>query len=281
MHGPRIERDDRSAPRILFAADDAYLPDAYGGCGVNTHALCRLLQARGASVAVLAKLRRRGPADVRPLLQRAVAGDRGASRDEVLGYPVFRARTPTAVLERLCRELCPDVVIVQSCGQLVPLAWRCLWLGIPAFIYLHNTELDHLGGDCFADPGFRYAAISAFVGDRLRQRWDLPSDVVLPLVQPGDYRVTSTREVVTFVNPRPHKGVEIAWTLAGRRPDIAFEFVESWPLERPERQRLLDRLRRHPNVLFVPASADMRSVYARSRLVLVPSQCDEAWGRIV
>ena len=29
------------------------------------------------------------------------------------------------------------------------------------------------------------------------------------------------------------------------------------------------------------ASADMRSVYARSRLVLVPSQCDEAWGRIV
>src|SRR5215470_8866383 len=204
--------------RILFAADDAYPPDAYGGCGVNTHALCRLLQARGASVAVLAKRRHR------PLRQRAVAGDRSVSRDEALGYPVFRAGAPTAVFERLCREVGPDVVIVQSCGELVPLAWRCLWLGIPAIIYLHNTELDHLGGDCFADPGFRYAAISAFVGDRLRQRWDLPSDVVLPLVLPGDYRVTSAREVVTFVNPRPHKGVEIAWTLAGRRPDIAFEF---------------------------------------------------------
>jgi hypothetical protein len=40
--------------RLLFASTDPYIPEAYGGCEVNTHALCGLLQRQGAAVAILA-----------------------------------------------------------------------------------------------------------------------------------------------------------------------------------------------------------------------------------
>src|SRR5258705_3783213 len=205
--------NDRERPRlrILFAAGDPYLPDAFGGCGVNTHALCRLLRAADVDVAVLAGR------------VRTKARRRGMVRDDAVGYPVYRSPTPLSDLAALCRSFVPDVAIIQSCGDLVPMCWQCLWLGIPALVYLHNTDFDYLGGDCLADPSIDYLVPSRFVADRLLDRWGLASHVVSPAIVAADYHVTSTRESVVFVNPRPHKGVDIALSLAAGRPDIPFD----------------------------------------------------------
>jgi glycosyltransferase involved in cell wall biosynthesis len=267
--------------RLLFASTDPYIPEAYGGCEVNTHALCGLLQRQGAAVAILADFAAGGWRGRRQASRRVLLGRGPIAHDSHLGYPVYRRPRPWNAAETLVERIRPTAVVVQSCGQMIRLVRAFLAQGVPAIVYLHNIDFDHYGGDCFADPRVRYIVPSAFVGRRLLERFGIAADIVPPVFVPENYRVETSREVVTFVNPRPHKGVDIVLQLARRRPDIPFELVESWPLDRAAAKALLAQLTSYPNVRLVRRSLDMRGVYARSRLVLVPSRCEEAWGRIV
>lgn len=82
------------------------------------------------------------------------------------------------------------------------------------------------------------------------------------------------------VNPDRMKGGAIALALAELRPDIPFELLECWP-----NNRLLTEYRRRAraaaNVTWRRPVSDMRDVYRSARLMLVPSQVEEAWGRVV
>jgi glycosyltransferase involved in cell wall biosynthesis len=99
-----------------------------------------------------------------------------------------------------------------------------------------------------------------------------------PLVLPENYRVHSTRESVLFVNPVDEKGVEISLRLAEERPDIPFDFVECW--ERNSSLRQSERVRRAKNIRWHRSKLDIREFYGRARLLLMPSQWQEAWGRV-
>jgi glycosyltransferase involved in cell wall biosynthesis len=95
--------------------------------------------------------------------------------------------------------------------------------------------------------------------------------------------VESLRKNVTFVCPFQEKGLEIAFGLAMRRPDIPFVFVESWRLDAAHRRSLQRRIHRLGNVALRRSILDMRDVYRSTKLVRVPSQLPwrEAWGRVV
>jgi glycosyltransferase involved in cell wall biosynthesis len=123
-------------------------------------------------------------------------------------------------------------------------------------------------------------ANSRFTAERARRELSVEAHVLPPLVRPDVYRVSGPGDRVVFVNPHPDKGVEIAFALAERRPDIPFLFVESWPLREDVRQAQLARAACLPNVEWSEQVGDMRSVYARARILLVPSLWEEAWGRI-
>jgi glycosyltransferase involved in cell wall biosynthesis len=86
--------------------------------------------------------------------------------------------------------------------------------------------------------------------------------------------------VATFVNPLPAKGLDIVLALAAGRPDIPFEFVESWPLRPAEEASLAARLATLPNVTLTRRCSDMREVYGRCRVLLAPSRWIESWGRV-
>jgi glycosyltransferase involved in cell wall biosynthesis len=83
-----------------------------------------------------------------------------------------------------------------------------------------------------------------------------------------------------FINPVAEKGVDIAIALARRCPDIPFLFVEAWTLDAKARAKLKADLAPLPKVTLSPRTRDMRSLYAKARLVLAPSQYDETFGRI-
>jgi glycosyltransferase involved in cell wall biosynthesis len=83
-----------------------------------------------------------------------------------------------------------------------------------------------------------------------------------------------------MINPHPLKGVDLAIQLAERCPDIPFCFVQSWPLDLKYHASLRQRIAELPNVTLRPNTADMRSVYGDARVILMPSQCEEAWGRV-
>lgn len=80
---------------------------------------------------------------------------------------------------------------------------------------------------------------------------------------------------VVMVNPIRAKGGELFARLAASLPDIPFLAVTGWydPAEDGIDLAL-------PNVTLLPNQSDMRPVYARARILLVPSLFPEAFGRV-
>jgi hypothetical protein len=123
-----------------------------------------------------------------------------------------------------------------------------------------------------------YIANSQFTADRYRQEFGIDSTVIPPIFRPELYRTTSTRKYVTFINPDPRKGRDLAFAIAEHCPRVPFSFVEAWALKADEKERLRQRIGLTPNVTFKPRTSDMREVYGETRILLVPSQWEEAWG---
>lgn len=90
---------------------------------------------------------------------------------------------------------------------------------------------------------------------------------------------------VTFITPGPEKGVTLFLELARQAqkhlPDVRFLVVEGrWPKERVAEILQCDPAE-WPNVEFIPKQSDMAAVYARTRVLLVPSFWNEGFPRIL
>ena len=85
------------------------------------------------------------------------------------------------------------------------------------------------------------------------------------------------RDSITLINPVKEKGVQVALAVAKLLPHRRFLFVEAWPLRGEPLDRLVQTLKDLPNVTFRRWSKDIRPVYARTRLLLAPSQWVEAF----
>ncbi len=151
---------------------------------------------------------------------------------------------------------------------------------IPVVIYLHNVETDDLGGDLAEVDNLKFIANSVFTAERFARDHGILSQVIYPLIDRARYATSTTGENVTFINPHPHKGVDIALDVAQACPDIPFVFVKTWTLSKRDEAALLNRLRYLPNVKLIKPTSDMNAIYGKSRIILAPSRWEEAFGRI-
>jgi glycosyltransferase involved in cell wall biosynthesis len=260
--------------RLLFCQTFPYLPSEGGGALSNTDELCQLLPGRGFEVAVLAGLRRSAWSQLR-----SRAGRDGMA-DRALGYPVHRARDPLVLAAKLAQTQRPDLAVVQV-GDVAALCGIFLAARIPTLVYFHDSYSMPPAEALPPHPLLSFAACSAALAERVNRRLGVQSSVIPVLVQPERYRTEPMRRAVTFVNPIPRKGLDIAFALAARRPDIPFEFVESLQLRGRVVKLLQARIAHHGNIRLVRRVMDMRPVYRQSRIVLFPSLCEESWGRVV
>jgi len=95
-----------------------------------------------------------------------------------------------------------------------------------------------------------------------------PAAVLHPPVFEADYRTDGEGSCVTWIGPGRAKGLDVALALAHALPAQRFLFVTSD-----------DRSAAPSNVEWIQPTDDMRSVYARTRLLLVPSE-RESYGRV-
>jgi glycosyltransferase involved in cell wall biosynthesis len=258
--------------RVLFCQTTPYPPEEFGGALSNTHALCRLLQARGFDVAVLAGRR--------PLALHSMLKSIYRRNSLSLGYPVHREHDPVVAVRSLCRRNKPALAVVQL-GDIGGLVQVFLEEQVPVVVYFHDLYSVGAGAMRSREKLVSYAACSEFLAGKISALFGCDVSVLPVIVTPEDYRVESERRVVTFVNPIPRKGLEIAFTLASFRPDIPFEFVEGWQLRERVVKYLRARAAHHGNVRVLRNTTDVRALYRRSRLVLAPSLWEEAWGRVV
>jgi glycosyltransferase involved in cell wall biosynthesis len=264
--------------RLLFMMAQAYFPRQAGGVQTATRALAQELSRRGHQVAVAAEMSFRGRAGLRSAALSLLTGGR-YSREIFDGVTVFRARDITGKARAILDAFRPDCVILQSMDAM-RLAQDISDRGVALVVCWHDAETQRMNGTT-GNLVARYIANSAFTAAIYKDVCGVDSVVIPPLIQREPYQTPDApRHQVTFINPVPDKGLDLAIAIAAGCPDIAFEFVESWILDPAKKQTLLARLASLPNIRFTPHQTSMRPIYARTRVLLAPSQWREAWGRV-
>ncbi len=195
--------------------------------------------------------------------------------------------------------------------------WYALYIELldtfkPDLVWFYGGQtLDLLIPDAAKERGIPCAAYLAN-GSYIGKRWYRDVDVIITNSQANsDYYARQdgftstpvgvfidpvtvvaaehTRNNILFINPSLEKGagivIQLALLLEKRRPDIKFEVVES----RGNWQALVQQVTTHygdprealDNVIVIPNTTDMRSIYGRARLLLAPSLWWESSGRVV
>lgn len=117
---------------------------------------------------------------------------------------------------------------------------------------------------------------SQWIADRY-VTWPGPTTIVRPPVPVADYELPDLhREDITLVNLTQAKGALTFYALAEREPDRSFLGVRGaygTQVEPPRRRRNVEL------IAHVPAASMRALVYARTRILLVPSSY-ESWGRV-
>lgn len=181
-------------------------------------------------------------------------------------------------------EVKPDVVLTTcpepNCGtdDITRMVEAISSFDIPVVLYVHDLESTL---PLFRNARGQLAAVvtnSHFMAKRIGAIWNIPCEVVYPvpdlqpIIEEGD-----PGRFVTFFNPSPHKGLGVAHTLVMRRfPNRPFLFVEGFI--DPEQHGIF--LSRSGNLVHARRSPDVATIYSMSRLVIIPSQWEEPFGRV-
>jgi glycosyltransferase involved in cell wall biosynthesis len=275
---------------LLYATRGPFYPEAAGGAEQSDVALFSRLRKLGWRVEALCRSAPREPwarAASRKELERLGLSSRLLT-DEDAGFPCHRLvsaeQGPEAWLPWLDRRidsLRPDLV-AGGPDPGCPLLARARARGLPTFFFAHNLAALEVGRPL--PEGLHVVADSPRTAERLRPLVRGELATVLELVEPDRYRVARrSPRFVTFVNPVPEKGLHVALEVARRLPEERFLFVKGrWSgVGDEEAERLLAPARELPNVEVWDFRTDMREVYAATATLLVPSQFEEAFGRVI
>lgn len=165
-----------------------------------------------------------------------------------------------------------DVVVtmLELATEIIAL---CNELGLPVILWIMDSF--ELG----TQPLANHAKVdhivfsSEYLQREMSERFGCLGTVLYPLFDFDWYRSGKrTPQSITMINPIPEKGYDIFVQIAKRLTGRQFLAVEGW---RPVDLSLL------PNMTYLSRQDDMRDVYARTRILLVPSVWPEAFGRVI
>lgn len=263
---------------ILFLTTHAYFPQRSGGSESSTHNLCRLLQKKGHKVAVISSLDKFDWVWLKNRIKSKIL-KQAAPKDKLSSYNVYRTWDFNNGLKEVIENFKPDCVITQA-GENIPLIKKLCDLKIQTFVYLRDVSFEFHGGEYFAHPYLKYISNSQFTASKFFEKYSLTSKIIPPIIPPEEYKTKVTPQSVLFVCPNKAKGVDIAIMLAKLNPDIPFVFLESWALNEERLNYLTEHIKDLKNVKFLRAQKDMATIYSKTKIAIIPSQCEEAWGRI-
>lgn len=231
----------------IIARVHLYLPDHCAGAELTLHTLLRALVERGHRCQVL--------------LIHPSPTDRAYTIDGVTVHPLGSGEDH----ERAIRNADIAITHLDAAQHTCTLAHR---FEIPLVQLAHNNFPETTGAE-LSRPTSLVVYNSRWLAESLNAPW--PSMVIPPPVLPDDYR-TTPGDKVTLVNMMDAKGGQLFWRLARDMPDVEFQAVVGGYGQQIIRYD-------HPNVTVVEHTTDMRSVYAETSILLMPSSY-ESWGRV-
>lgn len=129
-------------------------------------------------------------------------------------------------------------------------------------------------------PKFRFFCGSGFINRKLLSDYGQKSFDLPPLIDFDRYRPQKAGRAnpgfITLINGAPHKGLIIFLSLAKNLPRRKF-------LVRGRRALIQPYLEKNgiSNVIIDDRTEDISSIYRKTRILLVPSLCDDAFARVV
>lgn len=277
-------------PKLLFISNRSFYPDLSGGAEQSSLYLFKSLQQLGWQVEVTCGLSLRSPCFRRACLQslmRLQLPTFPVVKDEDLGYPCWRRlhkfsteRQWIEWLDQHLHKYQPDVVLGHhqpDCQLLKHAASQ----GYPSFYFVR--QLSSIEGGRVVPDQLNLIANSPFTASMVSRLTHKDIGLVLPFVDLNRYRTTKRdRRYITFINPIPEKGVDVAIQIARCLPQERFLFVKGkWDYGNSSVEASLKQISTLDNVEVWDHQQDMRSVYAETDILLVPSQFTETFGRVI
>lgn len=204
--------------------------------------------------------------------------------------------------DRLIREWQPEVILTQ-------LLWSDVAMQLGARhripVVLRVCKVPFGSEYLRLNPPQAVIAVSGFVANYLSREQGTASTVMAPLIDLTAVRsertIRESADYITMFNPVKQKGGELFLEIARRAPERRFGWVPGWDILKKEGRfdpeicaAICESLglsftggvpeevdfREAPNVVRLEGAFPPKSIYSRSRLVLVPSQWAEAFGRV-
>ncbi len=252
--------------KAFIVSDHTYLPDRAGGRESSIHGLAIRLQKHGFEPVVLCE-------------QGTFADRLRRVLHHRVPYQVVRAQNLAQAYAEMVRDN-TNTHILLNVGNHVLENFNQKQSG-KKIIFVRDAEKKECLLALNRFEGARIVANSKFTVGIVKTITGLDAELLLPIIERDQYECVTNQEHVTFVNPNSKKGVETAFLVALNLPDIPFLLVEAWPRSSTEWNSLKTRCRLHSNIRLERRHADMKKVYSRTRVMLVPSQWEEAWGRVI
>jgi thioesterase domain-containing protein/glycosyltransferase involved in cell wall biosynthesis len=284
--------------RILLLQNLVYLP-SHGGANKANRLLMEAMAASGHScVAVALATAAQGVSTRQQFLdelaQRGLAPRSSAPGVDVVdqgGVEIHAVSDPSrflAVVAARLRAFAPDLVLLSHSGPSEPLLEAAVAAGVP-FIYLGHTTLWLPFGPASFRPSPRerellaragaILTVSRFLVDYI-ERWGGLASTLLPfpMYGTGPFPVLGRSDAgcVTLVNPSSTKGISIFLALAKLLPDVPFAAVPTYRTTQEDARAL----RSLPNVRLLPAADDIDQILRETRVLLMPSLGQEAFGAL-
>ncbi len=276
--------------RFLLVQSAPHVP-ALGGANKHNRALLENLAARGHDCAVVAL----GSPEVLAGVPGGPPPPPGGAPAPVVSFRLAGVAVDAVIdgsrlrehVVRRIHDFSPDLVLVSSEDPAQALLEAALGASPGRVVYLAHTTLGlPCGPQAFLPSEKRTAllsraaavlAASRYVADYLR-RWAGVEAAVLPIhFYPAESPALGFEAgAVTLVNPSAVKGISIFLDLARRLPGTPFAAVPTWGTTAADRAALTAL----PNVTLLPPKEDIHEIFARTRILLVPSLWAEAFGGI-
>lgn len=248
---------------IVFATDHTFIPHRAGGRESSINDLAEMFVRRGWIVYVVC---------IRP-------AKLSEERDHPLfSYQVVEVNDLFIEICGLAAYLNAERVVASVDGRNIGKFLTSFPVGSCLFVR-DNQGLSALEAEDRIN--YSYVANSSFTARQVEEVLGQKVEVFPPFINLDTYRVSSPGEFVAFINPIEKKGLNVALEIAKALPTVRFLFCEGWPLPHEkwvELERVCGQL---GNVTLQRHTTDMSQVYSLSKILIVPSQCDEAWGRVV
>jgi hypothetical protein len=275
-----------SSVKLLLASRRPPYPFFQGGAARSAHYLLSALAGSGQARCLAVGDARYRVSDWRTpdaaehaALGVTALGPAGALPSLECGYPVKLVDGLEAGLPAVMDAFDPDVVWTQLEGM-DAVARIAGAAGRSVLVYLRDAEDRPQTLRALAQAGCGFVCNSRFMAQRVQALTRRRAEVIYPSLESGFGVRGDPGGALTMINPHPVKGIDTFLAVAERMPEQRFLLVESWPLAPAALAELQSRLARLPNVEFMRRVPDIGVVYARTRLLLVPSIWEEAFGRV-